>query len=151
MHIRLPSLCPDSRDGCTRRKGDRRGACLLCPCVRVCVCVCLYTVRIYICVPRFRNVYARSLRDIRTRMRVTYVCMRYIERYRVARSDGGIERLVSDFKTGHIHGGMENRLQMRRHGTTQLDLSITFFRFSLSLSPSFSLVFFIFFFFYINE
>lgn len=59
-------------------------------CVRVlCVCVCLYTVRIYIymCVPRFRNVYTRSLRDIRTRMRVTYVCMRYIERYRVARSD----------------------------------------------------------------
>lgn len=51
---------------------------------------------------------------------------------------------MSDFKTGHIHGGMENRLQMRRHGTTQLDLSITFFRFFFS--PSFSLVFFIFFF-----
>lgn len=53
---------------------------------------------------------------------------------------------MSDFKTGHIHGGMENRLQMRRHGTTQLDLSITFFRFSLS--PSFSLASFLFFFFF---
>lgn len=59
------------------------------------------------------------------------MCMRYIERYRVARSD--VEE-SSDFKTGHIHGGMENRLQMRRHGTIapQLDLSIAFFRFSLS-------------------
>lgn len=59
------------------------------------------------------------------------MCMRYIERYRVARSD--VEE-SSDFKAGHIHGGMENRLQMRRHGTIapQLDLSIAFFRFSLS-------------------
>lgn len=66
--------------------GEARVCCVH---VSVCVCVCVYIpcVYIYICVPRFRNVYARSLRDIRTRMRVTYVCMRYIERYRVARSD----------------------------------------------------------------
>lgn len=56
MHIRLPSLCPDSRDGCTRRKGDRRGACLLCPCM--CVCVSIYRAYIYMCASFQKRVHA---------------------------------------------------------------------------------------------
>lgn len=60
-------------------------------CVRVCMRACVYTaciyIYIYIRVPRFRNeVYAffegYSDEDART-----YVCIGYIERYRVARSD----------------------------------------------------------------
>lgn len=105
-------------------------------CVRVPVCE--YIHRVYTCASFQKRVHAffegYSNED-------AYVCMRYIERYRVARSD--VEE-SSDFKTGHIHGGMENRLQMRRHGTIapQLDLSIAFFRFSLSRC------FFVFFFFF---
>lgn len=59
MHIRLPSLCPDSRDGCTRRKGDRRGACL-CVHVSVCVCVCvsIYRAYIHVCASFQKRVHA---------------------------------------------------------------------------------------------
>lgn len=132
MHIRLPSLCPDSRDGCTRRKGDRRGACLLCPCVYACLCihrVYIY-IHIYTCASFQKRVYAffegYSDEDART-----YVCIGYIERYRVTRSDveesSNLKRAIyteewkTDYKwdTGHA---------------PQLDLSITFFSLSLSYS-----------------